>query len=302
MGTDGIGSVRPRMARPDFDLQSHSTCSDGALPPEEVVARAAKAGVRLLALTDHDTIDGVERAVAAGREHGITVVSGVELSTVDEAGPDLHLLGYAFDPADPGLTAALEEFRADRSARIGRMADTMRGLGFAVDDSVLAGRANPGRPHLARAVLTHPANADRLAAEGLDSIGSVIEAYLIDGMPGFQGRTMPTVAEAIDVVHAAGGLAVWAHPYWDVEGDPAVEATLRRFAAAGLDGVEAFYPSFSEEQSRFLAGLAAELGLLTTGSTDFHAPDHPYFADFLGFSLYDLVPNLGRIGQASPST
>lgn len=290
------------MTRPDFDLQAHSTCSDGALPPEEVVARAAAAGVRLLALTDHDTVDGVERAIAAGREHGITVVSGVELSTVDDAGPDLHLLGYAFDPADARLAAALHEFRADRAARIARMAAAMRELGFAVEEEELAGRANPGRPHLARAVLTHPANADRLAAEGLDSIGGIIEAYLIDGTPGFRGRTMPTVADAIAVVHAAGGVAVWAHPYWDVEGPDAVEATLRRFARAGLDGVEAFYPSFTEAQTRQLAGLADDLGLLTTGSTDFHAPDHPFFSDFLGFSLYGVSPRLGRIDQPSPST
>lgn len=289
-------------ARPDFDLQAHSTCSDGALPPEEVVARAAAAGVRLLALTDHDTVDGVARAIAAGREHGVTVVSGVELSTVDDAGPDLHLLGYGFDPGDAGLAASLREFRTDRSARVRRMADAMRELGFAVDDAELAGRANPGRPHLARAVLTHPANTGRLAAEGLDSIGGIIEAYLIDGTPGFRGRTMPTVADAIAVVHAAGGVAVWAHPYWDVGGPEAVEATLRRFAAAGLDGVEAFYPSFTEAQTRQLAGLADELGLLTTGSTDFHAPDHPYFSDFLGFSLYDVTPRLGPIDRPSAST
>lgn len=288
--------------RPDFDLQAHSTCSDGALAPEEVVARAAAAGVRLLALTDHDTIDGVARAMAAGREHGVTVVSGVELSTVDDAGPDLHLLGYAFDPDSPELADALEAFRTDRSERIRRMAEAMRDLGFALDDAQLARRANPGRPHLARAVLAHPANADRLAREGLDSIGAVIEAYLVDGAPAFRGRTMPTVADAIAVVHAAGGVAVWAHPFWDVEGPEAVEGTLRRFAAAGLDGVEAFYPSFTEAQTRQLADLADDLGLLTTGSTDFHAPDHPYFADFLGFSLYGVTPRLGPIDQPSPST
>lgn len=288
--------------RPDFDLQAHSTCSDGALPPEEVVARAAAAGVRLLSLTDHDTIDGVDRAIAAGREHGITVVSGVELSTVDDAGPDLHLLGYAFDPHDRGLEEALETFRADRSARIARMAEAMRELGFAVDDRALAGRANPGRPHLARAVLEHPDNAQRLAAEGLHSIGGIIEAYLIEGMPGFRGRTMPTVAQAIEVVHAAGGVAVWAHPYWDVKGDAEVERTLRRFVEAGLDGVEAFYPSFDEAQTTLLTGLANDLGLLTTGSTDFHAPEHPFFSDFLGFSLYGRTPRLGRIDEPSPST
>lgn len=290
------------MARPDFDLQAHSTCSDGALPPEEVVQRAAAAGARLLALTDHDTVDGVAAAMRAGAACGVTVVPGVELSTVDPAGPDLHLLGYAFDPADPGLTAALETFRADRQARIGRMTDAMRELGWAIDDEILTGRKAPGRPHLARAVFEHPANAERLAEEGLTSFGAVLEAYLIEGTPAFRGRTMPSVPEAIDVVHAAGGLAVWAHPYWDIPEPADVEATLRRFATAGLDGVEAFYATHDEAQTRQLVGLAGELGLLTTGSTDFHAPDHPYFADFLGFSLFGMTPDLGRLDQPSAST
>lgn len=290
------------MARPDFDLQAHSTCSDGALPPEEVVQRAASAGVRLLALTDHDTVDGVAAAMRAGAACGVTVVPGVELSTVDPAGPDLHLLGYAFDPADPGLAAALETFRADRQARIGRMTDAMRELGWAIDDEILAGRRAPGRPHLARAVFEHPANGERLAEEGLTSFGAVLEAYLIEGTPAFRGRTMPSVPEAIDVVHAAGGLAVWAHPYWDIPEPADVEATLRRFAAAGLDGVEAFYATHDEAQTRQLVGLADELGLLTTGSTDFHAPDHPHFADFLGFSLFGMTPDLGPIDQLSAST
>ncbi len=290
------------MPGPDFDLQAHSTCSDGALPPAEVVARAAAAGVRLLALTDHDTVDGVAEAMEAGRTHGVAVVPGVELSTVDDAGPDLHLLGYAFDPADPGLAASLETFRADRGARMGRMADAMRDLGWAVDDAILAGRKAPGRPHLARAVFEHPDNADRLRAEGLGSFGAVLEAYLIEGTPAFRGRTMPTVPDAIDVVHAAGGLAVWAHPFWDIPEPEDVERTLRRFAAAGLDGVEAFYATHDESQTRQLVTLADELGLLTTGSTDFHAPDHPHFSDFLGFSLFGMTPRLGRIDVASPST
>lgn len=290
------------MARPDFDLQAHSTCSDGSLPPEEVVARAAGAGVRLLALTDHDTVDGVAAAMEAGRRHGVRVVPGVELSTVDDAGPDLHLLGYAFDQDDAGLASALTTFRADRLARMTRMADAMRELGWAVDERLLTGRKAPGRPHLARAVFEHPANAERLQSEGLTSFGAVLEAYLIEGTPAFRGRTMPTVPEAIDVVHAAGGLAVWAHPFWDIPDPAGVEATLRRFAGAGVDGVEAFYATHDEAQTRQLVALAEELDLLTTGSTDFHAPNHPHFADFLGFSLFEMAPRLGRIDITSPST
>ncbi|MFA9269260.1 MAG: PHP domain-containing protein [Baekduiaceae bacterium] len=278
-----------------FDLQSHSTHSDGALAPAEVVARAAAAGVELLALSDHDTIAGVAEAIDAGREHGVRVVPAVELSAVDPAGEDLHILGYAFDPSDAGLAEALTDFRADRSGRIGRMADAVRELGWAVDESVLAGRDAPGRPHLASAVFDHPDNAERLAREGLGDSTEFLVAYLIPGTPGFRGRTRPTVQEAIAVIHAAGGLAVWAHPYWDIADDGEVEACLRRFAAEGIDGVEAFYITHTEAQTRRLTALAAELGLLTTGSADFHGPDHPKFSRFLAFDTCGETPRLDRI-------
>lgn len=287
------------MGAPDFDLQAHSTCSDGTLTPPEVVARAGGAGVRVLALTDHDTIDGVAEAMAAGVRHGVKVVPGVELSTVDHAGPDLHVLGYAFDPASPALAAALRAFRADRAGRIGRMAQAMRELGWDLDDSGLRAHAAPGRPHLAQAVFDHPGNLTRLAAEGLTSATDVLVAYLIDGTAAFRGRTLPTVAEAIGVIHDAGGVAVWAHPYWDIKGDDAVAATLRRFAGEGLDGVEAFYVTHTDEQTRHLVALANELGLLTTGSADFHGPFHLHFRRFRAFSLAGSQPNLGVLSPSS---
>ncbi len=278
-----------------FDLQSHSTYSDGALPPGEVVARAAAAGVELLALSDHDTVDGVAEAIAAGTEHGVRIVPAVELSAVDPAGEDLHILGYGMDIDDVAFLEALREFRADRSGRIGRMVTAVRELGWAVDESALAGRDAPGRPHLATAVFDHPDNAARLAEEQLETSTDFLVAYLISGTPGFRGRTKPTVAQAIDVIHAAGGVAVWAHPYWDIADDAEVEACLRRFAAEGIDGVEAFYVTFTPEQTARLTALADELGLLTTGSADFHGPEHPKFARFLAFETGDADPRLGPI-------
>ncbi|MEA2302946.1 MAG: 3,5-nucleoside bisphosphate phosphatase, partial [Solirubrobacteraceae bacterium] len=105
------------MSAPTFDLQSHSVVSDGALAPRDVVARAAAAGVELLALTDHDAVDGVPAAIAAGREHGLRVVAGAELSALDGPHEDLHICAYGFDPADPALLDALRAFREDRNAR-----------------------------------------------------------------------------------------------------------------------------------------------------------------------------------------
>ena len=281
---------------PRFDLQSHSVHSDGALAPAAVVERAADAGVEVLALTDHDTVDGVAEAARAARARGLRLVPGVELSTIDEAGEDLHLLGYEIDPEDDTLAEALRRYRADRAGRIGRMADAMRELGWEVDESVFAGRTSPGRPHLAAAVFDHPANAARLAEEGLSDSTALLVAYLIPGAPAFRGRTTPTVAEAIDVVHAAGGVAVWAHPYWDISDDDTVAACLRRFAAAGLDGVEAFYITHTPAQTSRLVALADELGLLTTGSADFHGPEHPTFSRFLAYDTGGATPRLGAIG------
>jgi predicted metal-dependent phosphoesterase TrpH len=279
---------------PTFDLQSHSTYSDGALAPSDVVERAANAGVTLLALTDHDSVDGVPEALEAARVKNIALVPAAELSSVHDRHEDLHILGYAIDPGDSTLLDALEDFRADRVRRIFAMADRLRELGFELDDAAFKAHAAPGRPHLADALLAHPKNAPRLRAEGISGKRELFPAYLVPGAPGYVRRSRPTVQQAIDVIHAAGGLAVWAHPFWDLE-EPL--PTLREFAGLGIDGVEAFYPTFSAEQTTALHATASELGLLTTGSTDFHGPAHEHFDRFRGFELYGLEPDLGRLAQ-----
>jgi predicted metal-dependent phosphoesterase TrpH len=285
---------------PTFDLQSHSLHSDGHLPAAEVVRRAAAAGVELLALSDHDTVDGVDEALAVAAECGIRLVPATELSSIDGEYDDLHVLGYRIDHHDPVLLARLEEFRADRDARAGRMTMALREIGFEVDESMLAQRRAAGkptgRPHLAQAVIGHPANAQRLHDEGRDDVSPFIEAYLIPGRPGFRGRTMPTVQEAIGVIHDAGGLAIWAHPFWDLDADDEVTGAVERFAGFGLDGVEAFYVTHTREQTQHVADLCAARGLLTTGSSDFHGPDHRLFSRFRAFQLFDREADLGPIG------
>lgn len=282
-----------------FDLQGHSTHSDGALAPAEVVRRAAAAGVDVFALTDHDTIDGVPEALAAGAHAGIRVVPAVEISAVDGELEDLHLLGYGFDPADAGLRAALEGFRADRATRADRMAAALEELGFALDRAPLEARRAQdlpiGRPHLAAAAFEHPDNAARVADEGFETSSDLLVAYLIPGAPAYRGRTTPTVAEAIEAVHAAGAVAVWAHPFWDLDDPDAVVGAIERYVGLGLDGVEVFYPSHTEPQTRLLYETGVRLGLQTTGSADFHGPDHPVFSTFATFETYDLKPRLDRI-------
>jgi predicted metal-dependent phosphoesterase TrpH len=242
----------------------------------------------------------VPEARAAARAHGLTFSPAAELSAVHDAYEDLHILGYELDVADADLQAILRDFRGDRARRIAAMADRLRELGFELDDAPLEARRAAGkpigRPHLADAVLAHPANAQRLRDEGIDGRDALFPPYLVPGAAAYVARSRPTVPEAIEVIHAAGGVAVWAHPFWDLDRIDETLATLAIFADAGLDGVEAFYATHDAEQTRLLHAAAAEHGLLTTGSADFHGPYHERFNAFGAFELYGLEPNLGPIG------
>ncbi len=288
---------------PTFDLQSHSLHSDGSLDAPSVVAAAAQAGVELLALTDHDTVDGVPAAAREAKRRGISLVAGVEISAIDAEQGDLHILGYTFDAADAGLGERLRAYRRQRLGRAEAMQAALRELGFELDDAPMRARASAGesigRPHLARAVTDHPANASRLAAEGCADPSALLEAYLIPGTPAFRPRQAPSVADAIETIHAAGGVAVWAHPFWDVNDPAAVLAAIDRFVAAGLDGVECFYVTHDREQSSLLAERCDGGNLLSTGSADFHGPEHRKFNRFRAFSTFGRGPRLGPLGACS---
>jgi 3',5'-nucleoside bisphosphate phosphatase len=285
-----------------FDLQSHSTHSDGALAASEVVERAAEAGVELLALSDHDTISGVAEAIATGERVGVRVVPAVEISAVDAGSPvprELHILGYNIDHTGPPMTIALVDFLADREQRTLRMRDGLREVGFELDedeiDSRIAEGKPIGRPHLAAAVLAAPANAARLEEEDIDDVGSLIRGYLIEGKAAFRLRETPTVAEAIEAIHAAGGVAIWAHPFWDIEDPAEVLSSIDRFNALGIDGIEAFYVSHTQGQTEMLVKRCQELSLLSTGSADYHGPENRLFSKFMAFETFGLEPNLGPI-------
>jgi 3',5'-nucleoside bisphosphate phosphatase len=289
-------------AAPDFDLQAHSTRSDGALEPGAVVEAAARAGVKLLALTDHDTVAGVEEALRAGERHGVKLVPATEISALDDGARsprELHILGYRIAHADPAFTRRLEEFRADRERRTLRMASALKELGWELDEGEIAARMAAGRPigrpHLAKAVLASATNAERLRREDIDEVGALIRAYLVEGKGAFRMRETPTVAQAIAAIHDAGGVAVWAHPFWDVSDPGEVRESVERFEALGIDGVEAFYVTHTRTQTELLVGQARELALLSTGSADFHGPENELFSRFRAFETYGLEPNLGPI-------
>lgn len=278
------------MAR--IDLQSHSTVSDGALAPAAVVGAAARAGVEVLALTDHDSVGGVPEALDAAQKVGIELVPAAELSAPHPEATDLHVLGYWLDVGSPALAAGLERARADRVGRAERAIEALRGEGFAVSMEAvreLAGGADSiGRPHLADAILAEPANAGLLRERAIDERGAFIRAYLIEGRPTFRSRTWPAPVEAVALIHAAGGVAVWAHPFWDVAAPDRVVAVIDELAAAGLGGVEAYYPTHSREQTELLVAECERRGLAATGSSDFHGPDHRHFSRFLAYETYGL--------------
>ena len=268
-----------------------------------MVELAARAGVELLALSDHDTVEGVDEALRAGVEHGVTVVPTTEISAVDGGYEDLHVLGYGIDHHDAVLAERLRDARADRERRADRMGQKLRELGYEVDPAPLEARKHEGkpvgRPHLTQAVLQHPANRERLEREGLNEVSKFLPEYLIPGKPAYMPRTRPTVPEAIRWIHDAGGVAVWAHPFWDVDDPDEVLASIDRFREAGLDGVEVFYVTHTAEQTKLLSERCSELGLLATGSSDFHGPDHKLFSRFLAYEFHGRDPELGSLAEVT---
>ncbi|WP_435185564.1 PHP domain-containing protein [Streptomyces sp. bgisy126] len=246
-----------------IDLHTHSTASDGTDSPAELVRNAAAAGLDVVALTDHDTTRGHAEAIAALPE-GLTLVTGAELSCrVDGIG--LHLLAYLFDPEEPALLAERELVRDDRVPRARAMVGKLRDLGVPVTwerVARIAGDGSVGRPHVAEALVELGVVPDVSAA--------FTPEWLADGGRAYVGKHELDPVEAIRLVRAAGGVTVFAHPLAVKRGQVLPEASIARLAEAGLDGIEVDHMDHDEATRARLRGLAKELGLLTTGSSDYH--------------------------------
>ena len=260
-----------------IDLQSHSTVSDGELPPAGVVAAAAEAGVTTLALTDHDAVDGLAEASEAAKEAGIALVPAAEISCIHASIDDLHMLGYWIDP--DAIRPACERAQREREERAVEIVENLRDAGFelTMEDVIReAGEADAiGRPHIARA-----------AGATKETMGAFFEEWLVpDGGKAFVSRRWPTAAEAVSLIHEAGGAAVLAHPFCDMDAPNDVAALVADLA---LDGVECFYPAHDRAQTKFLLDLCSERGLAATGSSDFHGPSHKMFDAFGAYPTYEL--------------
>ena len=244
-----------------IDLHAHSDCSDGVDTPEELVSKARAAGLCALAITDHDAVDGVERAQRVTAED-LEIVPGVELSA-REGASDVHVLGYFFDPGDRALRAYLDTFRSQRLHRAGEIVRKLNDLGVPLElESVTAHardeKTSIGRPHIARALVE---------SNQVDSIQDAFTRYLGNHAPAYVPKVFFAVEDAIQVIHEAGGAAVLAHP-----------GTLRRdelipgFVKSGLDGLEVIHPDHTWTNRRYYGQLAAKHGLVATGGSDYHGP------------------------------
>lgn len=243
-----------------IDLHLHSTASDGQLSPAEVIAAARGAGLDAVALSDHDSIEGVAEALAAGDRLGVEVIPAVELSASADS-RDAHILGYFIDPADRTLGARLLELRHARLERAERMVSALHDAGFDIDLShvqAYSREGSVGRAHVARALV------ERGLAE---DVADAFRRFIGRDRPYYVAKTVVTPAEVIALIRAAGGVAVLAHP-----GVSKLDDLIEQFAATGLVGLEVYHAEHSPEQREHYRRLAAQYGLVATGGSDFHGP------------------------------
>jgi predicted metal-dependent phosphoesterase TrpH len=252
-----------------IDLHAHSNVSDGTETPAGVITSAVAAGLDAVALTDHDSTDGWEAAAAAALEHGIAFVPGMEISCRTEQGISVHLLSYLHDPAHPGL---LEEITKAKDARLTRAEHMVTLLSedypLTWDDVIhhVAPGATVGRPHIADALVAAGVVADR--SEAFTSILTSHSRYFVQ-------HYAPNPAVAVELVRAAGGVPVFAHPVASSRGRIVGERTYKDMIDAGLLGLEVEHRDNPEEGRTFLRKLAAEHGLFVTGSSDYHGAGKP---------------------------
>ncbi|TNC23205.1 PHP domain-containing protein [Amycolatopsis alkalitolerans] len=251
-----------------IDLHTHSTVSDGTDSPAELVQVAAQAGLDVIALTDHDTTAGWDAATAA-LPAGLTLVPGAELSCVSHRdgprGISVHLLAYLFDPGAPAIVTEQRRLRLERRTRLRAMAERMAADGLPVDADEIMGQlpadSPPGRPHLAQALVR---------AGLVSTVDEAFAEYLGSGRGYYLPRQDTPVEDAIDMIAAAGGVTVFAHPFARSRGRIVSVETLVHLAEHGLTGVEVDHPNHDEETRVQLRGLARELNLVPTGSSDYH--------------------------------
>lgn len=257
-----------------IDLHAHTTASDGSFSPRELVAHAREIGLKAIAITDHDTVGGWDEAMQAGEELGIEIVPGIELSVAGE-GEKFHLLGYYFERASE-LGDSLRELQAERARRNDVIVENLNRLGHNVTLRRIREIAGPdaqiGRPHIATALMEIGA---------VSSVQNAFDTLLAEGGPAYASKKTLHPADAVRLIHDAGGVAVWAHP----TRAPSERASLLDFTRGekllemwkewDLDGLETYYGSYTPAEIEWTTRMAAKYDLIGTGGSDFHGTTKP---------------------------
>lgn len=241
------------------DFHVHTTASDGVYTPHQIVQKATENGLEYLAITDHDTTDGVQEALKTARDFNLTVIPGVEISTDSKHGL-AHVLGYFIDYNNKELVETLKEMRRSRKLRASDMVAKLQELGMKIEwerVKEIAGDASIGRPHIAQALLEK---------KYIASFAEAFHKYIGQGGPAYVERIKITPEEAVRMIKQAGGLAVLAHPFTLDE----PETLIQNLKKAGLSGIEVFYGEYGEAEIEKLSEFADKYGLLKTGGSDFH--------------------------------
>lgn len=263
-----------------IDLHTHSTASDGTAAPAELIRMADEAGLDGIALTDHDTVSGLDEFLAEAEKHDLKAVPGLELSSLLFS-KELHIVGLFIDRRNPNLLELLKKVRHGREERNEAIILKCRAAGYDITlDEVreTAGGESVGRPHI----------AEVLVQKGyFETIRDVFDQCLKRGCRCYVPRTLPSSQEAVAAIHEAGGLAIWAHPVSGQSGERSfVRKMLKHLIPAGLDGMEVRYSMFSESQTEMLTELAEENHLCKSGGSDFHGSRQPGIS--LGTGTGDL--------------
>ena len=271
-----------------IDLHVHTTASDGSETPTEAVSRAGRLGVSAIAVTDHDTCEGVSEALTAGREYGIEVIPGIEVS-VDYLGYGVHILGYFVDPTSPAMGRLLDWVIAERKRRNHLIADAMLADGIPIRIEELKERypaSVVGRPHFAAALVE---------LGYAETVKDAFDRYLNMGCKYFRKRQYIPLQEGLQIIRDAGGKPVFAHPFQYRMEEPMLLTLASTLRDAGAVGMECIYSGYTQEQTDYLKKLAGDMGFCVTGGSDFHGVRKPQIEIGTPFVPYELLEKLREI-------
>ncbi len=271
----------PFCAITTLDLHTHSTFSDGSLTPEQLVNEAKKTGLSAIALTDHDSVTGVPRFLAASRENAIRGITGVEIS-LDFRGSGMHMLGYFIDCQNPDLTLHLADISAGRVSRNKNLLKQLNNMGLILTMSEVesfAGENNIGRLHFAQALIMRGYVKNKEEA---------FNRFLAKGKSAYVNRLRLSPAQGIRMILNAGGIAVLAHPFTLDLSKQAMESLISELSKEGLDGLEIYYPQHTTKQIALYNSIAEQCDLVATGGTDFHGAQMPNIKIGRGFGAMNI--------------